>query len=92
MLAARPAAGPAHAFLQLFLSPANASFPRLVLFRVLDPADELVAGEWRDVVPHIESRRVGDQRLTQVGRKLVYHPAPHLPTAHQPKVAALLAL
>ena len=64
VLAAWPAAGPTLAFLQLFLGPTNAAFSGRRLLGVLDPADELVAGQGCDVLPGIERRRVGDQRLT----------------------------
>ena len=44
MLAPRPAAGPALAFLQFLLGPPNASLTGGLLLGILDPADELVAG------------------------------------------------
>src|SRR5205823_2810765 len=59
VLAPRPAAGSALAFFQLLLGPPNAARPGGLLLGILDPADELVAGQWRDVVPGIEGRRVG---------------------------------
>jgi hypothetical protein len=59
VLAPRPAAGPALAFLQLLLGPPNTARPCGLPLGILDPADELVAGQWRDVVPGIECRRVG---------------------------------
>ena len=67
--APRPAAGPALAFLQLLLGAADAALPGRLLLGVLDPADELVAGQRRDVPPGIECRGVGDQRLAQVCRE-----------------------
>ena len=66
VLAPRPAAGPALAVLQLLLSPKNAAFSGRLLLGILDPADELVARQGRDVVPSIECRGVPDQRLAQV--------------------------
>jgi hypothetical protein len=57
-----PAAGPALAFLQLVLGPADAAFSGHLLLGVLDPANELVSGQRNDVLPGIECRRVGDQR------------------------------
>jgi hypothetical protein len=44
VLAPRPAAGPALAFLQFLLGPPNASLTGGLLLGILDPADELVAG------------------------------------------------
>jgi hypothetical protein len=84
VLAAGPAAGSTLAFLQLLLGPANAALPSRLLLRIFDPADELVAGQWRDVVPGIESRGVADQRLAQVTRKFVYHTTGHPLAAHAP--------
>ena len=75
--APRPAAGPALALLQLLLGPADPAFSGRLLFGVLDPADELVAGQRRDVLPGIESRGVGDQGLAQVAWKLVHHSTGH---------------
>ena len=66
MIAPRPAAGPALAILQLLLGPANATFSGRLLLGILDPADELVARQGRDVLPGIECRGVGHQRLAQV--------------------------
>ena len=68
VLATRPAAGPALAFLELLPGPANPALPGGFLLGILDPADELIAGQGCDVVPGVERRGVVDQRLTQVGR------------------------
>ena len=54
---------------------------------ILDPADELVPGQGRDVLPGIECRRVGDQRLAQVCGKLVHYPTGHSLAAHRATVA-----
>jgi hypothetical protein len=59
VLAPWPAAGPTLAFLQLLLGPADAAFSGHLLLGILDPADELVPGQRRDVLPSIECRRVG---------------------------------
>src|SRR6202042_1402138 len=80
--AAWPAARPALTVLQFFSGPADAAFSRLVLLGVLDPADELIPGQGRDVLPRIQRRRAGDQGLAQVRGKLVHHPAWHLLAAH----------
>ncbi len=44
VLAPRPAAGPALAFLQLFPGPADAALAGRLLLGILDPTDELIAG------------------------------------------------
>jgi len=77
-----PAAGPTLAFFQLLLGAADAACSGRLLLGIFDPADELVAGQRRDVLPGIECRGVGDQRLAQVSWKLVYHPAGHSRAAH----------
>src|SRR5258708_29385585 len=46
-----PAAGSTLAFLELLLGPANAAFSGHLLLGILDPADELVSGQRRDVLP-----------------------------------------
>ena len=53
MLASWPAAWPTAAFLELLLGPANAAFPGGIPLGILNPADELVSGKWRDVLPGI---------------------------------------
>src|SRR5207302_6514778 len=77
-----PAAGPTLAFPQLLLGPANATFSGHLLFGILDPTDELVAGQRRDVLPSSECRRVGDQRLAQVCGNPVHHTTGHSLAAH----------
>jgi hypothetical protein len=72
MVAPRPAARPSHAFLELLLRSANAPLAGLLLLRILDPADELVARERSDVVPRVERRAIGDERLPQIVRELVH--------------------
>src|ERR1700737_5403030 len=88
VLAPRPAAGPALACLQLLRGPPNAALSGPVLLGILDPADELVAGQGRDVFPGIECRAVGDERLTQVRGQLMYHPTGHSLAAHAPMVVS----
>jgi hypothetical protein len=53
VLAPWPAAGPTLAFFELLVGPADATFSGLLLLGILDPADELVAGQGRDVFPNI---------------------------------------
>src|SRR5437588_417205 len=86
MLAPWPAAGPTLAFLQLLLRPADPAFSGHFLLGILDPADELVAGQRRDVLPGIECHGVGDQRLAQVSGKFVHHPTGHSRAAHRATV------
>ena len=86
-----PAAGSALAVLQLLLGPANAALSCRHLLGILDPADELVAGQRCDVLPGIECRGVGDQRLPEVRRKLVHHPTGHSRGAHRATVPAVQA-
>src|ERR1700736_539434 len=88
VLAPRPAAGPALAFLQLLLRSPNAALSGPVLLGILDPADELVAGQRRDVLPGTECRAVGDQRFTQVRGQLMHHPTGHSLGAHSPMVVS----
>ena len=85
--ASRPATGPALAILQLLLGPANAAFSGHVPLGVLHPADELVARQGRDVLPGLECRGVGDQRLAQIRGQLVHHPTGDSPGAHRATVA-----
>src|SRR4051794_38005624 len=86
MLAPRPAAGPALTFLQLFLRSPNAALPCRLPLGVLDPADELVAGQGRDVLPCTERRLVADQRLPQIRRQLVNHSTGDSLATHAPMV------
>src|SRR5690349_2178068 len=74
VLAPWPAAGPPLALLQLLLGAPDAALPGRLLLSVLHPADELVAGQGRDVLPRLECRGVGHQRFTQVGGQLVHYP------------------
>jgi hypothetical protein len=87
MLATRPATSPTLAPFQLLLGPADATLPRYLLLGILDPADEFVAGQRRDVIPGIECGDVGDQRLAQVSWKLVHHPTGYSRAAHEVTVA-----
>src|SRR5260370_20459201 len=63
VLATRPAARPAQALLELLLGPADAALSGRLLFGVIDPADELVARQRRDVLPSRQCRRICKQRL-----------------------------
>jgi hypothetical protein len=87
VLASWPAARPTLAFLQFFLGPTDAAFAGLLLLGILDPADELIAGQRSDVLPGIECRGVGDQRLSEVFRKLVYDATWDSWAAHRVTVA-----
>jgi len=83
VLAPRPAAGPALTLLELLLSPPNPALSGRLLLGILDPADELVAGQRRDVPPGIECRGVGDERFPQVRGQFMHHPAGHSLAAHE---------
>ena len=63
VLAPWPAAGPTLTFLQLLHGPADAAFSGHGLLGIFHPADELIARQRCDVLPGVERRRVGDQRL-----------------------------
>jgi len=82
MLASRPAARPALTFFQLLLGPPNSPLPGSWLLGILNPADELVARQRRDVLPRIEGRDVGEQRSTQVWGQLVHNPTGNSLAAH----------
>jgi hypothetical protein len=88
MCTSRPAAGPTLAFFQLFPGPANSAFSGRFLLGILDPADELVAGQRRDVLPGVECDRVVDQRHTQVSGKLVHDPTGNSQVAHVATLAS----
>lgn len=80
--AARPATGATLAFLQLLRRSANAAFSGLRLFCILDPADELIAGQRRDVHPRGERCSVRDERVPQIFGKLVHDTAGNPLAAH----------
>lgn len=68
----RPATRPAHSFFKFRAYPLN------VLpsgFRFLDgdnPADPLIAREWRNILPFFERRRVRKENFPQIRRHTVY--------------------
>ena len=82
VFASGPAARSALAFHKFLPGPANAALPGRLLFGSFDPADELIAGQRRDVLPCIECLRVSDQRAAQVSWKLVHYSPGHLRLAH----------
>src|SRR5688572_12620761 len=86
--AAGPTAGTPLALFQFLAGSADASFARLLLPCVLDPADELVAGERCDVIPGSERRRIGDARAAQVCGQLVYNAAWYALVAHAAKFSS----
>jgi hypothetical protein len=79
-------------FFQLLLGPANATFSGYLLLGILNPADELVAGQWSDVLPGIECREIGDQRGSQVYWKLVDDPTRDSLAAHEATVAVPMTI
>lgn len=78
MLAPRPTAGPALALLQFLLGSADPPLTSLDLLGILDPADEFVPRQRRDVFPRRQRRGVVLQRCAQVGRQRVDYPARNL--------------
>src|SRR3569833_2226330 len=83
MRAARPAAGPALALLELVARALDVVRPRLRLLHRLDPADPFVAGERGDVLPLGERGVVGDQHLAQIGRDLMNDTVADRPGSHE---------
>ena len=90
VLAPGPAAWTALAFLELFLRPPNAALSGGLELCILDPADELVAGQGRDIRPGVECRGVGNQRRTQVRWKLMHDTTGHSLAAHSSMVVTRL--
>lgn len=86
MLATRPAARPTLALLQFLLGSANASLARLLLLGVGDPADELVACQWRDVPPRGHRGVIAYQRGAQVDRQFVHDTTWHPGVGHPVKI------
>jgi hypothetical protein len=82
VLAPRPAARSTLAFLKFLLRPTDAALSGGVLLGILDPADELVARQGRDVVPRSECHGVCHQRLPQIRREGVNHPTRNSLAAH----------
>jgi hypothetical protein len=82
VLASRPAAGSALAFLQFLLGPPDAALSGGRLLRVLHPADELVARQGGDAPPGGERGGAREQRLTQVYREPVHHSTGHAVAVH----------
>src|SRR4029077_4475039 len=69
--AARPTARAAHAFLELLPGAADTALVGCGFLRILDPADELVTGEGRDVEPGGERLPAAGEPLTKVGGQVV---------------------
>jgi hypothetical protein len=88
VLAPRPTAGSTLTFFQLFLRPPDAALPGHLLLGILDPTNELVSRQGRDVLPGSERGVVGDQRLAQVCGQLVHRAAGHSLVAHGASVVA----
>jgi hypothetical protein len=85
-----PATRPTLTLFQLLSGPTDAPFPSHLLLGVFDPADELVARQWRDVRPGTECRGVVDQRLAQVSWKFVNNATGYLTASHELRVAELI--
>ena len=56
VFAPRPATRSTLAGFEFFLRAANAALSGLLLLGIFDPTDELVASQWRDVLPRFERR------------------------------------
>jgi hypothetical protein len=82
MFAPGPTAWPTHAILEFFPSPANAPLSGLLLLGIINPTDELIAGQRCDVLPGVERRGIGQKRLPQVNREFMHHPAGYSRCAH----------
>src|SRR5580698_3812094 len=68
-----PTTGSALAFFQLLFRSPDAALSRRLLFGVLDPTDELVARQRRDIHPRVHRRGIGDEGLAQIRRQLMHH-------------------
>jgi hypothetical protein len=90
VLAAGPATRPALTLLEFFLGASDPTLSGGLPLGVIDPADELVARQRRDVSPRSQRPGVGQQCRTQVGGKLVHYPAGHRVTAHGARLIAEL--
>jgi catechol 2,3-dioxygenase-like lactoylglutathione lyase family enzyme len=82
VLAPGPTARPALSFLQLLLRSPNPPYSGGLLLCILDPADELVPGQRRDVLPGVERCRIREQRLTEVLGQFMHHPTGKALAAH----------
>src|SRR5690606_38294511 len=71
MDAPHPAAGPLLPFKKLLHGSMNTLDPRLLLFGVLYPADELIAPDRRQTLPQRQDLRLHAQRTRQVLRHFV---------------------
>ena len=74
---------------EFFLRPANTSLASDILLCIVNPADEFVASERRDVLPRIERGSVNQQRTSQIGRKFVDDSAWNSLRAHGPRLTAM---
>src|SRR5690606_7555309 len=72
MNAATPATGAPLAFVQLLDSPADSLRPGRCLLGILNPANELIAGDRRQAFPEINSALARGQGAGQIGRHFVY--------------------
>jgi len=77
--AARPTTGPALPVPQILATPVDALAPGLRFLGGLDPADPLVAGERRDVVPSRQRLWVSQERIPEVVRKAMDNAAGNFP-------------
>ncbi len=83
MTAPRPTAWTPLTFLQLLLSPTNPTFSGGVLLCVLNPANEFVTGQRRDVFPSVKGDGIGHQDLLEICGEYMYHPARYSSARHR---------
>src|SRR5580658_1049721 len=72
MRTARPAARPPDPFFELRAHPFDMLPPRLVFLDRDGPADPLVSRERRYVFPGRQRLHVGRERLSEIGREVMY--------------------
>ena len=82
MRATRPAAGPAHASLQLVDANRDTPLPGGLLLGRSDPADPLVAGQRREVRPELPDRAVSADGFAEVGREQMHRAARESGSCH----------
>jgi hypothetical protein len=85
MRTARPAARPPHPFFELRAQPFDMLPPCLIFLDGDGPADPLVARERRYVFPSRQCLRVGRERFSEIGGKIMYNSSGDLNGCHRLK-------
>jgi hypothetical protein len=70
-----PATWPSLTLFKFFFRPANSALSGRLLLGIFDPANKLVSRQWRDVLPRIKRRGVGNQRCTKIRWQFVHDAA-----------------